>query len=527
MKEKGINDIELFELVIDNLYGVFLDCIEGFKKNYNHLLKHQKETIEKFKVSNPTHANINYLDSTLFIYGIGNPNNPNTKELHKTTQKTVKERNSFGGLNQILIGNYLLVAIYQYWEDYFRGKIARLLKVEKNKLTYNIFGDINALRKSIIHHNGLAVKEVENNLILTWFKKDDQIYIDDKKFEIIIDEIKKVVKDFRVRMNSDRNCVETSISDDIIKCKKCFKFGIEYITERKENLEYAYHYKPEKIKVLWIVESPPYIRPNEKLRYFYRPELSSRDGLFREVMKALSITPSNPKNKSLEEFMKRGHFLIDAAKCPVDKDNSHLKSQILKNCSDILAHEIIELNPDRIIIIKANIYDNVSSIIKHIGLGDRVLNNNLIPFPGSGQQQRFREAVTKYLKHNNSESFKLNGVNINQEIPEKSLTSTGIPFIIDNITEKDIKQKIIRILVENKSHFPRELRGEPKTYHLKIFFRNNEYEANYTIGSKDCKSRSGILKIDSNLYMNELKIRVGLAIRMTYLANNKYMIEKL
>ena len=186
MSEKDLNVIELFEIVIHNIYGVFLDCKLGFRLNYNQLLKMQKETIEEFKIT--------YLDSTHFIYGKGDPNNPDKKVLHRTTQKEVKERNCEEGLNHILIGNYLLVAIYQFWEDYFREEIARLLKIKKNELTYDIFGDIKSFRKSIIHHNGVALEEIENNKILKWFKKDDPIYIDDKKFETIIDEILKVIK---------------------------------------------------------------------------------------------------------------------------------------------------------------------------------------------------------------------------------------------------------------------------------------------------------------------------------------------
>ena len=105
-------------------------------------------------------------------------------------------------------------------------------------------------------------------------------------------------------------------------------------------------------------------------------------------------------------------------------------------------------------------------------------------------------------------------------------SSGGIPFIIDNIKEKDFKKGNIRILVENKSYFPREVRGEPKTYPLRIYFRDKEYNASYTIGSKDRKSRSGILKIDSDLYMNELVIRSGSIIKMTHLGHDKYTIVK-
>jgi len=34
MNKNDINEIELFELVIHNIYGVFLDCNEGFRKNF-------------------------------------------------------------------------------------------------------------------------------------------------------------------------------------------------------------------------------------------------------------------------------------------------------------------------------------------------------------------------------------------------------------------------------------------------------------------------------------------------------------
>ncbi|MFC1732225.1 hypothetical protein ACFL6I_18105 [candidate division KSB1 bacterium] len=316
------------------------------------------------------------------------------------------------------------------------------------------------------------------------------------------------------------------VRNEIINCEKCLSLGIDYINERRENLEYAYTYKPEKITILWIVESPPYIHPDENPRYFYRLELTRYDGLFREVMKALHITPYNPKNDSLDKFKNGGHFLIDAAKCPVDKDNSHLKSQILNNCSEILKQEIIGLNPEKILIVKATLHGHVLSIIKKIDFENRVLNKESIPFPGTGQQKRFRDAVSKYLLSDPLEIHETKSKNITQEKPMESITSNGIPFIIDNITEKDFRKKQMRILVENKSHFPREVRGEPKTYQVKIYYRDKGYNSSYTIGSKDGKSRSGILKIDSLLYMNELRIRPGSIIKMTYMGNDKYSIVK-
>ncbi len=188
--------------------------------------------------------------------------------------------------------------------------------------------------------------------------------------------------------------LRNTIKQQIIDCKKCSSIGIDYSYERTENLSYAYQYIPENVNTLWIVESPPFSDPP---RYFYRPELTGNDSLFREVMKSLNIIPSSPKNESLNEFKKLGYFLIDAAKCPVDKGNSHLKPLMIKNCSSILQQEVISLQPNKIVIIKSNLYHTVQQSLKEIDFNTRIINFKPIPFPGSGQQRRFREAISELL----------------------------------------------------------------------------------------------------------------------------------
>ena len=184
------------------------------------------------------------------------------------------------------------------------------------------------------------------------------------------------------------------IFKQIIKCERCSGLGVDYRKEREENLGYAYNHKPDHTKVLWILESPPKSDPP---RYFYRPELTRYDGLYREVMKSLGITPTDPKTGGLKEFQELGHFLIDIAKCPVDKDNSHLKPSMFKNCAGIFKKEVIYLNPESILIIKSPNYDLINNRLKEMGFGDRVINDKPIPYPGSGQQVRFREAIHKYI----------------------------------------------------------------------------------------------------------------------------------
>ena len=198
----------------------------------------------------------------------------------------------------------------------------------------------------------------------------------------------------RSRIVETKDGMRKSLFNEIIKCKKCLRLGVNYQKERRENLKLAYHFLPKPIKVLWILESPPKSYPP---RYFYRPELTQHDDLYREVMKCFGIKPTNPKTHGLEIFQAMGHFLLDIAKCPVDKDNSHLKHQIFANCSAIFTKEVLELCPEKILIVKSNNYDLVLSRLKEIGYGERIVNDKPIPYPGSGQQVRFRKAIRKYI----------------------------------------------------------------------------------------------------------------------------------
>ena len=184
------------------------------------------------------------------------------------------------------------------------------------------------------------------------------------------------------------------VRKQIIRCKKCLGLGIDYSKEREVNLSYAYSYRPNRLKVLWVLESPPKSDPP---RYFYRPELTKNDGLYREVLKNRGITPTNPKTKGLEQFQKLGHFLIDIAKCPVDKKNSPLREKMIVNCSDIFEREVRALKPEGILIVKSDVYKPTVKNLEEIGFADMILNKEKIPFPGSGHQSEFHELVSKYL----------------------------------------------------------------------------------------------------------------------------------
>lgn len=103
-------------------------------------------------------------------------------------------------------------------------------------------------------------------------------------------------------------------------------------------------------------------------------------------------------------------------------------------------------------------------------------------------------------------------------------SATGIIYI-DNITKLDVVSRKIRVKVENKHLFPAEKSGNPISYSLDFKVGNIDFIANYGIGSKDGKSRSGILKLGDHIYNDILKITKGTNLKISKSKEDKYSIE--
>jgi hypothetical protein len=88
-------------------------------------------------------------------------------------------------------GIRLLVTIFSSWEDHYRGKIAEFLRKSKDEMIVPIMGDIRHLRNSIVHHNGVALPELERCEVLLFFKPGDKILITFEHMERIMSEVEK------------------------------------------------------------------------------------------------------------------------------------------------------------------------------------------------------------------------------------------------------------------------------------------------------------------------------------------------
>jgi hypothetical protein len=136
---------------------------------------------------------------------------------------------------------------------------------------------------------------------------------------------------------------------------------------------------------LLIAEAPP----SDLSRYFYFPDVSVQDSLFRNVARSILNTEPDRSNKPflLERLRHAGIFLIDLSPQPVDG------SSLAERVPDLI-RRVRRLRPDRIILIKATVYDVAYVPLRDAGLP--VLDMR-VPFPGSGQQRRFVKAFKQAI----------------------------------------------------------------------------------------------------------------------------------
>lgn len=148
----------------------------------------------------------------------------------------------------------------------------------------------------------------------------------------------------------------------------------------------AAKFKPEPIELLLVAEAPP----SSLDRYFYFEDVRDQDSLFRHVVRAtLAIEPSRTKKASeLQQLADRGVFLIDL------KPEPKSPGETLEAYVPDLAIRAAALNPRHVLTIKANVCDLAQQPLRAAGL--QVVDQR-VPFPGSGQQRRFLEAMASAL----------------------------------------------------------------------------------------------------------------------------------
>lgn len=155
---------------------------------------------------------------------------------------------------------------------------------------------------------------------------------------------------------------------------------------RRRRREAAERYRPERICLLLVAEAPP----SALGRYFYFEDVREQDSLFRYIVESvLGRSPSRvDKAHQLSQLRDRGVFLTDLKTEPKVGDE-----RLDADVPDLVSR-VVALKPDHVITIKANVCDLCQGPLRAAGLN---VIDERIPFPGSGQQRRFVESMSRAL----------------------------------------------------------------------------------------------------------------------------------
>ncbi|TGY33082.1 hypothetical protein E5344_14680 [Microbacterium laevaniformans] len=164
-------------------------------------------------------------------------------------------------------------------------------------------------------------------------------------------------------------------------------------------------WQPENVRLLLVAESAPDdVGDIANRRFFYDETLTSKDGLFREVVRALYDDPPlisgpNAKTPWLARLQADGFFLIDLAAEPVNYHGARERAAALRRNIETAVTLASSPEPEGVVLVKRNVFELLSGPMRDAGL--LVLHDDFIPFPGSGQQRRFRERFAQAISFPN------------------------------------------------------------------------------------------------------------------------------
>lgn len=170
------------------------------------------------------------------------------------------------------------------------------------------------------------------------------------------------------------------------------------------------HYRPGKIKVLLVAESPPPSADTQSSRHFYRSEKVRRDDrLFTNTIKALYTEATDKTEAELESekeqwlrrFQSDGWYMIEALEESQEHEVTKKQRQelIKKNIQGLIERVRKLADKDtKIILIKSNVFEAAAEPLRKAGFN--VLNKELLDYPGHFNQKAYKEKLARLSKGN-------------------------------------------------------------------------------------------------------------------------------
>ena len=175
--------------------------------------------------------------------------------------------------------------------------------------------------------------------------------------------------------------------------------------------EAAERYRPDKIRVLFIAESPPAYADESKKSYFYFEQNPGSDVLFATIIAALYGVKyrkaSGTKPQLLQRLKDDGYWLMDAVESPINRiDDAVVKPKqraelirqnipnLLKNLEALKRARTLA-DSTGVILIKKVVFRMLEPELRRAGY--RVLHINMVGFPGYHRDRRTIASIREAL----------------------------------------------------------------------------------------------------------------------------------
>lgn len=150
-------------------------------------------------------------------------------------------------------------------------------------------------------------------------------------------------------------------------------------------------YRPDRLKVLLVGESPPAPR-GDAVPFFYADHLGA-DNLFRAVVETVlgldaQTLRREPKARVLAELQERGLWLVDAVDEPVNHLSMPERRQRVRGGVEGLVERCLQESPKGgVAICHGLVYRSAAGPLRDAGI--RLLHDEPLPFPSRGHRARF------------------------------------------------------------------------------------------------------------------------------------------
>lgn len=156
-------------------------------------------------------------------------------------------------------------------------------------------------------------------------------------------------------------------------------------------------YRPQEVKLLFIAEAPPC----REGHFFYFEDVPRGDSLFLHVIRAVFPDLEHLETKEIRarkeemlyRFAESGCFLEDSVPVAIPKGAKHKEKIIVEQQSDLIKRIEPYKSTAKLVLLSSAVFKSNYEVLKNEGF--HILNDFMLPFPGSGQQSKFKEGMAK------------------------------------------------------------------------------------------------------------------------------------